>query len=177
MTETTRAAVALRPLTVEDAEELGVLYGANRDFLRPFEPRRPDTFYTAAGQRERLRGVEAGRAEGSGESWAITAGSGIVGTITLSGIARGFFQSANLGYWVAAACNGRGYASQAVAQVLDFAFGQLSLHRVQAGTLVDNLGSQRVLEHNGFTRIGLARRYLQIDGAWQDHLLFEAVAE
>jgi ribosomal-protein-alanine N-acetyltransferase len=54
-----------------------------------------------------------------------------------------------------------------------FAFGTAGLHRLQAATLVDNHGSQRVLEKNGFEQIGLAPRYLHISGAWRDHILFQ----
>jgi [ribosomal protein S5]-alanine N-acetyltransferase len=61
--------------------------------------------------------------------------------------------------------------------VEDVAFGELGLHRVEAGTLVDNVGSQRVLEKNRFTRIGLAPRYLHIGGAWRDHLLYQRTVE
>jgi [ribosomal protein S5]-alanine N-acetyltransferase len=42
---------------------------------------------------------------------------------------------------------------------------------------VDNVPSQRVLEKNGFTRIGVAPRYLEIAGAWSDHVLFQRTAE
>ena len=57
------------------------------------------------------------------------------------------------------------------------AFTELGLHRVQAGTLLHNRGSQRVLERNGFTPIGVAPRYLHIAGRWQDHLLFQRLAD
>ena len=51
------------------------------------------------------------------------------------------------------------------------------LHRVEAGTLVHNRASQRVLEHCGFTRIGVAPRHVQIAGEWQDHVLYVRTAE
>ena len=57
------------------------------------------------------------------------------------------------------------------------AFGPLGLHRVEAGTLVDNGASQRVLEKNGFERIGVAPSYLRIAGAWRDHILFQRLAD
>jgi ribosomal-protein-alanine N-acetyltransferase len=64
-----------------------------------------------------------------------------------------------------------------VADVIEVAFGELRLHRLQAGTLVDNVASQRVLEKNGFELIGLARRYLQIAGGWRDHLLYQRTVD
>jgi ribosomal-protein-alanine N-acetyltransferase len=111
------------------------------------------------------------------ERFAIVDGGAIAGTIALSNIVRGPFDSANVGYWVASASQGRGLATRAVAEILRFAFDELGLHRVEAGTLVDNVASQRVLERNGFTRIGLARRYLRIAGEWRDHVLFERLAD
>jgi len=63
-----------------------------------------------------------------------------------------------------------------VGEVLRLAFGELGLHRVQAATLLHNTGSQRVLKRNGFTRIGVAPRYLRIAGEWQDHVLFQRLA-
>jgi ribosomal-protein-alanine N-acetyltransferase len=52
----------------------------------------------------------------------------------------------------------------------------VGLHRIQAGTLPHNVASQRVLERNDFERFGFARRYLQIAGQWQDHVLFQKIA-
>jgi len=78
---------------------------------------------------------------------------------------------------VAQARNGRGIATTAVKLVVREAFMVLGLHRVEAGTLVDNVASQRVLEKAGFERIGLARRYLHIAGAWRDHILFQRLSD
>jgi ribosomal-protein-alanine N-acetyltransferase len=59
--------------------------------------------------------------------------------------------------------------------VCRWAFGPGGLHRLEAGTMLDNVASQRVLEKNGFERIGIAREYLHIDGDWRDHVLFQKV--
>ena len=56
-------------------------------------------------------------------------------------------------------------------------FGELGLHRVEAGTAVANIASQRVLEHNRFTLVGTLRRHLLIRGVWTDHLLWERLAD
>ncbi len=101
----------------------------------------------------------------------------VTGRITLSETIRGPVQSCSLGYWVSAGDNGRGLATAAVGEVVAVAFSDLGLHRVQAGTLAHNVRSQRVLERNGFTRIGMAPAYLNIAGRWQDHILFQVVAE
>ncbi|HTZ06177.1 MAG TPA: GNAT family protein [Gaiellaceae bacterium] len=162
----------IRPLSADDADELAALYAANRAFLAPYEPERPDAFFTPEGQRERL---EAHREDSW--SFAILDGKAIAGTISLTNVVRNALRSGNVGYWVAEDRNGRGLATGAVGELVDFAFGEAALHRVEAGTLVDNIRSQRVLERNGFERIGVARRYLLIAGAWRDHVLFQRVAD
>jgi [ribosomal protein S5]-alanine N-acetyltransferase len=159
----------IRLLTPDDADELAALLVENRAFLAPYEPTRDERFYTADGQREQLE------REGK-HDFAILNGRGIAGALQLSNIVYGPLQSANLGYWVAEPVNGRGLATEAVGDVIPIAFGELGLHRLEAGTLVDNSASQRVLEKNGFERIGIARGYLHIGGAWRDHALFQLLA-
>lgn len=110
--------------------------------------------------------------------FGIVAGDGrIIGSINLTNVVRGAFRSANLGYWVAAAEQRRGHATTAVAETCAFAFGEAGLHRLEAGTLLENLASQRVLDRNGFTRIGVSPRHLEIAGAWRDHVLFARTAD
>jgi ribosomal-protein-alanine N-acetyltransferase len=162
----------IRPLVPADAEELAALYRTNREFLRPFEPTRPEEFFTADFQRRRI--------ERSGDDqwrWAIEGEGRIAGMITLGDVIRNSLQLANVGYFVAAEHNGHGLATRAVAEVVRFAFGEAGLHRLEAGTLPDNHASQRVLEKNGFVRYGLARGLLQIDGVWRDHVLYELLNE
>ncbi len=155
---------SIRPLTAADAEELARLLAASRELDAPCVPERDDAFFTAEAQRARI--------DGTHHVYGIFERA-LAGTIALSNVAGAPFESASLGYWVAAARRGRGLATGAVAALSDLAFGELGLHRLEAATLVDNVASQRVLEKNGFTRIGLAPRYLRIAGAWQDHLLYQ----
>jgi ribosomal-protein-alanine N-acetyltransferase len=159
------------------ADELADLYARQRAFLAPFEPARGDAFYTRPGQRARLADLVRRRQADAGYPFVITVDGGIVGMAGLSNVVRAAFQSANLGYWVAREYNGRGVATGAIGLVLGEAFGRIGLHRVEAGTLVDNVGSQRVLLRNGFRTIGLSRAYLEIGGRWRDHILFARTAE
>ncbi|HEY3463328.1 MAG TPA: GNAT family protein [Gaiellaceae bacterium] len=163
----------IRPLRPEDGEELAALYLANRDFLAPFEPVRPPEFFTADGQRERLQR----QLDGETHPFAILDDGAIAGTINVFHVVRESLQSCTIGYWIDGARNGRGLATGAVGEILVFAFEDLALHRVEAATLVDNVPSQRVLEKNGFERIGLARRFLRIDDEWRDFFLFQRLAD
>ncbi len=163
----------IRPLRAEDAEELAALQRANRAFLAPFEPERPPEFFTAEGQRARL---ERQLADGT-HPFAILDGDAIAGAVNLFNIVRESLQGGTIGYWVDSARNGRGLATGAVADIVEYAFGELALHRVEAATLVDNVPSQRVLEKNGFDRIGVARRFLRVAGDWRDFVLFQRVSD
>jgi [ribosomal protein S5]-alanine N-acetyltransferase len=168
--------IATRLLTLEDDTVLAELVRANRDFLAPWEPARSDDYFTAGGQREAIRAALARQQQGSGLPHVILDDCGrVAGRITLSGIVRGPFQSCSLGYWVGAADNGRGLATAAVREIITVAFGELGLHRIQAETLLHNVGSQRVLERNNFVRIGMAPAYLCIAGQWQDHALYQVI--
>jgi len=166
-----------RLLTVGDAPEMAAVLAANREFLAPWEPVRPDDYFTARGQHEHIADALRLCDSGAALPHVILDGRRIIGRITLTNITRGPFLSANLGYWVAAAANGRGAATAAVARIARLAFGDLGLHRIEAGTLLHNTGSQRVLQRNGFQQYGLAPRYLRIAGQWQDHLLFQLLSD
>jgi [ribosomal protein S5]-alanine N-acetyltransferase len=163
----------IRPLRPDDAAELATLYRANREFLAPFEPVRPESFFTAAGQRERI----GERACDGLHQFAILDGGEIAGAINLFGIVWGGLESGAIGYWVDATRNGRGLATGAVGDILRYAFHEVRLHRIEAATLVDNAPSRRVLQKNGFEQIGLARRYLRIAGDWRDHVLFQRLSD
>ena len=165
--------MSIRPLRREDAEELASLYRANRDFLAPFEPVRPEDFFTVEGQLDRL----AQQLADDTHPFAILDGEQIAGTINLFNIVRGALEGGTIGYWVDGTRNRRGLATGAVGDMLAYAFGDAGLHRVEAATLVDNLPSQRVLEKNGFERIGLARRLLRINDEWRDFFLFQRLAD
>ena len=170
-------AVTVRALVGEDAEPLADLYLANREHLAPFEPTHDEAFYTLAGQRHRVAAALADREQGRSLPFVIEVDGRPAGRVNVTNIALGGFRSGSLGYWVAADTVGRGVATSAVRQVIDDCFTNHGLHRLEAGTLVDNLASQKVLEHTGFSLIGLAPRYLLVAGQWRDHLLFQRVAD
>ena len=169
--------VSIRPLQVRDAGMLAELYAANRAFLEPFDPPRPEAFATTAAQERELGALEKERAADRLERFLISADEEPAGVISVSRITRGPFQNAGLGYWVAEHLNGRGIATRAVGLVCEWGFGEAGFHRLEAATLVDNTASQTVLRRNRFREIGLSPKYLFINGTWRDHILFARTAE
>jgi ribosomal-protein-alanine N-acetyltransferase len=169
--------VRLRPLEAGDAALLARLYASQRAFLAPFDPPRPDSFYTLEGQRLELELLERERANDRLYRFLIEPDGKPAGAISVSRITRGPFQNAGLGYWVAQELNGRGVATEAIGRVREWGFAKAGLHRLEAATLVDNIGSQVALRRNWFLEIGCSPSYLYINGAWRDHLLFARTAD
>jgi len=172
-----------RPVTVttrlvrhDDVPAITDLLRVNREFLAPWEPARTEEYFTETAQRALVETGLAAYERGTAVPHVILDDGELVGRINLNDIVRGPFLSAHLGYWVAQSANGRGVASAAVAAIARVAFGEIGLHRIQASTLLHNAASQRVLERNGFVRIGMAPEYLSIAGRWQDHALFQLIA-
>ena len=163
-----------RLIELDDAPALAKLLQANRDFLAPWDPVHGDGYFTEAGQLAEVRSTLSQYRQGTKLPHVILGESGqVAGRINLNNIVRGAFQSGSLGYWVSATENGRGLATAAVGEMVQLAFAELRLHRVEAGTLLHNVRSQRVLERNGFTRFGVAPGYIKIAGRWQDHALYQ----
>jgi [ribosomal protein S5]-alanine N-acetyltransferase len=169
--------VTIRPAVRSDAADVAALLASQRQHLAPWDPRREPAFFTRGGQRSRLSQVERDRAAGTSFRFLILEGGEVAGEVSITNVVRRSFQSANVGYWVAAERCGRGVATRAVAAVCTFAFGELELHRLEAGTLLHNLGSQIVLDRNGFVPFGVAPNYLRIAGAWCDHVLFQRTSD
>ncbi|MCX5378101.1 GNAT family N-acetyltransferase [Streptomyces sp. NBC_00091] len=167
--------VEMRGLAAGDAAGLARVLTRNRAYMAPYEPDRDEEFYTEAGQRARIEGLLGERDAGRLVPYLLAeqATGEPVGAINLGSIVLGPFASGGVGYWIAQDWHGKGLATAALEEVCRVARDDLGLHRVEAGTLVDNLASQRVLAKAGFTQYGLAPRYLHINGAWRDHRLFQ----
>lgn len=157
-------------LQLQDADDLLRLRLRNKAQHQPFEPLREEDYFTLPSQQQLIRQ----RIEESLQDRAYMFGiymldGQLIGQITLSNIVRGAGQYADIGYFIDYEVQGRGYTSAAVGLILEYAFRTLALHRVQACILLHNDRSRRVLEKNGFQAEGTARRFLKINGQWQDH--------
>ena len=166
--------VIVRTPQMSDHEEWAALRERSRDFLVPWEPTWPADDLTRSAFRRRLkRYAEDVRTDQAYAFFVVRrADSRIVGGLTLANVRRGVAQAGSLGYWMGEPFARHGYMSAAVDAMTAFAFTTLRLHRVEAACIPTNVASIRLLEKCGFSREGYARRYLCINGVWQDHLLF-----
>jgi ribosomal-protein-alanine N-acetyltransferase len=161
-------------LAAVHAPALADAYRRNREHLEPWEPTRDESFFTAEGQVAAVAGQLAAIRGGLVAAWVLLRDDEVVGRVNLNNIVMGVLRSASLGYWVDAEHLARGLASGAVEYACAQAQGR-GLHRVEAGTLLHNVASQRVLERCGFEFYGVAPRFLFIGGRWQDHRLYQRI--
>jgi len=169
----------IRFLDMTDVQAHYELRLRNRKFLTPFEPAMTDDHFTMEAQRDLIAQYVKDREEGTRYSFGIFLRDTdeLIGRITLSNVVRGIWQNATIGYFLDEAHNGKGCTTAAFRLVLDYAFGTLRLHRVQAGVMPCNTPSIRVVEKVGMRFEGCALRYLQINGVWEDHNLYAITAE
>ena len=166
--------IALRTPEMRDYEQWMELRVSSENFLRPFEPAWSADDLTKRSFRKRLDFYNKGQKDGS--SWSFFVKSRhdqqLLGSLTLSNIRYGVISSGSLGYWIGQQYARNGHMSEALSVLLPFAFKTLNLHRLEAACLPDNHASIALLQKSGFQQEGVARKYLQINGVWQDHLLF-----
>lgn len=168
--------VEMRSPAVDDAAALTEVLIRNRAYMAPYDPWRPEEWYTEAVQRARIEGMLAEQEAGRLVPYLLVEpGGAIIGAINLGNIVRGPLLSGGVGYWIDQDRQGRGLTTAALEEVCRTARDELGLHRVEAQTLLDNTASMRVLAKAGFTECGIAPRYLHINGAWRDHRLFQRV--
>ena len=170
--------VFLRPPERADYEEWASLRARSRNFLSPWEPSWPPDALSRTSFRARLtRYAEDWRTDQGYNFFIFRADEMLAGGVGLSNLRRGVAETASLGYWIGEPFARQRLMSAALPLVLDFAFGRLRLHRVEAACLPSNVPSRSVLLRTGFQEEGYARKYLLIDGKWQDHLLFAMLRE
>jgi ribosomal-protein-alanine N-acetyltransferase len=169
--------VELRFPAKQDFAAWAHLRDASRSFLEPWEPTWPVDDLTLAAYRYRIqRYREMVSLDQAYPYFIFNDDDEIVGAVTLSHVRRGVAQMATLGYWTGARFARQGYMGRALAALLPHAFSTLQLHRVEAACLPRNEASIRLLKRSGFEQEGFARAYLQINGRWEDHLLFGRTA-
>lgn len=167
--------IIIRSLSVNDIQALLDFEIRNREHLDATSPEKPEEFYTIAGQELRIERVLVSKMHDLGYSYGVFKGKELIGTVDLFQVERGAIQGAWLGYCIDYKYQGCGYATEAVKRMIDFAFYDLRLHRVEASAMPKNEASIRVLEKAGFHREGLSQKNVKIQGVWEDHYLYAVI--
>jgi ribosomal-protein-alanine N-acetyltransferase len=173
--------VTLRPLVVGDFAQWSEVRQRSAAWLTKWEPQRPpgsaDVTTNRSAFAARCRARERERQIGAGYGYGIFVGHRFCGEINVNGVQRGPFQSAYVGYWVDESCAGRGYCPEAAVVVARHCFEDLALHRLQISIIPRNSASRRVVEKLQIRDEGVAVRYLEINGTWEDHIRYAITAE
>lgn len=165
----------IRETHPRDAAAIAAFLQVNRSFHQPWEPMRPEEYFTTRYQRRLLR---SRRDDDTLRQFALLDGTGeLLGVVVYSMIARGAFSSCVVGYRLAATAQGHGYMREGLAATTHHLFTVEGLHRVEANVMPRNERSRALLAALGFAREGLSRRFLRIQGRWEDHERWALLAD
>ncbi|WP_419903606.1 GNAT family N-acetyltransferase [Kiloniella sp.] len=170
----TNERVYLRAPQTGDWKEWAELRRMSRSFLTPWEPTWSQDNLSKPSYKEKLRVYRMDwRHDASYTFYAFSrVDDRLLGGITLGNVRRGAAHMGTIGYWMGEVHAGKGYMTEILSTLIDYAFEELGLHRLEAACLEHNDSSKAVLCKVGFKEEGHARGYLRINGMWQDHITF-----
>lgn len=172
--------VRLRPVRMRDGVAWSRIRTAERGHLEPWEPSAGVDWaprHSVSAWPPLCSSLRAEARAGRMLPYVIELDGRFCGQLTIGNVIRGALRSAWIGYWVSNTVTGGGVATGALALGVDHCFGPVQLHRVEATVRPENAASRAVLAKAGFREEGLLRRYLDVDGAWRDHLLLAITVE
>lgn len=168
---TSNNTVSLHPLQITDLEALQEAANKSQDRLVPWY----STPQTVESWREFIQ-----RRLGPNDLGFLvrrTSDAELVGFIDITNIVRGVFQSAYLSYFSVSPHEGQGFMALGLRLLVEHAFTELHLHRLEANIRPENEKSIALVKRTGFAREGYSPRYLKLDGAWRDHERWAILAE
>jgi [ribosomal protein S5]-alanine N-acetyltransferase len=173
--------VLLRPLVPPDFPSWSEIRRRNDRWLTPWEPHRPPGQPDPAHDRDaftvRCLARDRERQSGTGYAFGLFVDHALAGEVNLNNVVRGAMQSATVGYWIDQDRAGRSYVAEGVVVLGRHAFEALALHRLEVCIIPRNTNSRRVMEKLQFREEGVAERFLEINGTWEDHVRYAITAE
>ncbi len=166
--------MVLRAPQHSDFRQWTALRRASEDFLKPWEPAWATDHLSRKSFTNRVYWAQRSIGNGTAVPLFLTLRSDdkLLGAITLDNIRRGPAQTGTCGYWTGAAFARQGFMREALSAVVNYAFTELDMSRIESACLPDNRASRGVLEKSGFKYEGIAQSYLQINGRWRTHVLY-----
>jgi len=173
--------VMMRPLVAPDFAAWSDVRLNNEKWLLPWEPsrlanqgdptRERDVFTSRCAARDRDRQL------GVAYAFGLFVDDRVAGEVNLNNLVRGAQQAATIGYWIDQARAGHAYIAEGVCVLMRFAFEQLRLHRLEICIIPRNTNSRRVVEKLRLRDEGIAQRFLEINGVWEDHIRYGVTVE
>jgi ribosomal-protein-alanine N-acetyltransferase len=171
----------LRPLGPADFAAWREVRLRNEDWLVPWEPQRhrsmPDPTRDRSAFEVRCSARDRERASDHAYPFGVFVDQQFAGEVNLNNITRGALQTGTVGYWIDRARAGHSYIAESVVVLTRFAFEQLQLHRLEICIVPRNANSRRVMEKLRYRNEGIAERFLEINGTWEDHVRYAITAE
>lgn len=169
----------LRQISTDESLLLQDYLIRNREFLTQWEPIRDDEYFSIDSLKNLIRDEIIHFQNGAAINYYIfyPGESRIIGKISFSNIIYGPFLSCYLGYKLDKGEVNRGVMTEALGEAIENLFQEYKLHRIEANILPRNRASIRVVEKLGFINEGISRKYLKINGVWEDHIHFVLLNE
>ena len=175
----------LRPLVAHDFKVWSEVRLRNVEWLTVWEPCRSEFLADPATDRDaferRCVARDRERQNGSAYTLGIFFNNLFVGKVNINNVVSGAIQTGTIGYWIDRKHAGNGYVAEGVAEgvaaITKFAFEDLNLHRLEICIIPRNVNSKRIAEKLGLRIEGLAEKFLEINGVWEDHLRYAITAE
>jgi ribosomal-protein-alanine N-acetyltransferase len=173
--------LVLRPLRPTDVFAWQEVRQRCAGWLLPWEPLRPpgsiDPTISRAAFEARCEQRDRERSLGTAYGLGIFEDGRVIGECNLNNVVRGAMQGASLGYWIDESRAGRGFMPESVVGALAFSFEELGLHRVEINIVPRNAKSRRVVDKLALRNEGVAERFLEINGVWEDHVRYAITSE
>lgn len=164
--------LVLKILDSSDSKLVLDYYIRNKKFLLEWEVEKEESFYTEKHLSDRLeKDLEDIKRGSCVRLWILKKEDPdkVIGTVGFTNIVRGAFLSCYLGYKLDGEEINKGYMTEAISKGIEIMFDEFKLHRIEANIMPKNIRSMRVVEKLGFYNEGLSKKYLKINGIWEDH--------
>lgn len=164
----------LKILKSSSAKEILNYYKRNKEFLKSWDPKRENYFYTISYQKYMLKyEYREFKKDNIIRFWIIKKKTNsVIGNICFSNLIMGNFKSCYLSYKLDKDEIGKGYITEALKKGIEIMFNNYGLHRIESNVIPTNTNSLKVMERLKFEEEGYSKRYLMINGVWQDHVHF-----
>ena len=173
--------VVLRPLVPPDFPVWSEVRVRNHDWLTVWEPSRAALHLDPARDRDafsaRCAARDRERQLGAAYAFGLFVDNAFAGEVNLNNVLRGAMQSGTIGYWIDQAHAGHSYVAEGVVVLARYAFEELHLHRLEICIIPRNDNSRRVMEKLRIREEGIAQRFLEINGVWEDHVRYGITVE
>jgi len=159
----------------KDLLMLSNYFKINEKFLERWEPKRDEKFYSYENMKDMVSKEKELNLKKEGLSLYIFKKDNekrIIGSIKLNNIVYGVFLSCFLGYRLDHEEINKGYMTEAAKKMIDIAFNDYKLHRIEGNIIPENIASIKVVEKLGFAFEGTSPKYLKINGKTICTMLF-----